>query len=109
MASVFIHVTVVPTETSTSSGLNALFPSVDAPTGMVTDDAVGPGAGAGAGAGAGDGDGVGDGAGDGYDELLPQAAANNRIAGTRARRDDNIKSSNTTTGISGAPEYSRMS
>jgi hypothetical protein len=105
MASVFIHVTVVPTETSTSSGLKALLPSVDAPTGIVTDDAEPPGAGAGAGAG----DGVGVGAVEGDDELLPQAAANSKIAGTSARRSDNIRSSNATTGTPGATEYSRMS
>ena len=39
--SLFIHVTVVPTETSSSSGANALFPKDSAPTGIVTED-VGP-------------------------------------------------------------------
>jgi hypothetical protein len=40
--------------------MNALFPSVDAPTGIATDDddAAGAGEGDGAGAGAGTGDGV---------------------------------------------------
>ena len=31
----FVQVTVVPTATSAASGLNALFPSVDAPVGIV--------------------------------------------------------------------------
>lgn len=57
--SVFIHVTVAPTATFTSSGLNARFPSVEAPVGIVTDDEDGPGAGAGAGEGVGPGE-VGD-------------------------------------------------
>ena len=53
-ASVFIHVTVAPAATLTSSGAKALFPSVDAPIGIVTDDDGVPGAGAGAGVGDGD-------------------------------------------------------
>jgi hypothetical protein len=58
--SVFVQVTVVPAATSRSSGMNALFPSVEAPTGIATDDddAAGAGEGDGAGAGAGTGDGV---------------------------------------------------
>jgi hypothetical protein len=58
--SVFVQVTVVPAATSRSSGVKALFPSVDAPTGIATDDDDPPGAGEGdsAGAGAGTGDGV---------------------------------------------------
>jgi len=56
----FVHVTVVPTATLSSSGENALFPSDWAPTGIATDEDV-P---------LGDGDGVGDGDGavDGDDE-----------------------------------------
>ena len=53
--SVFVHVTVVPTATSSSAGMKARFPNVAAPTGIDTDDAVPPGA------GEGDGDGIGDG------------------------------------------------
>lgn len=51
--SVFVHVTVVPTETSRLAGLNALFPNVEAPTGMVIavdPDGVGEGVGTGDGA-----------------------------------------------------------
>ena len=61
----FVHVTVVPAETFRSSGAYALFPSVDAPTTIATEDDDAPGAGAGGtgegaatGAGAGTGDGV---------------------------------------------------
>jgi hypothetical protein len=56
--SAFIHVTVVPTATVRSEGLNALRPRVDAPIGIVTDD-DGP-LGEGVGAGTGDGEGAGD-------------------------------------------------
>jgi hypothetical protein len=55
--SVFLHVTVVPTDTFNSAGENALFPSDSAPTGMVTDEDGPPGAGVGDGVGDGDGDG----------------------------------------------------
>jgi len=63
--SVFVHVTVAPTATSTESGAKAVLVNVDAFSGIVTVvDAVpgvetGPGAGDGA--GAGEGAGVGDG------------------------------------------------
>jgi hypothetical protein len=71
--SVFVHVTVVPTVTFSSSGTKARLPRVEAPTGIETEEtgASGGGAGAGAGVGAGAGDGsgagvgVGAGAGDG--------------------------------------------
>ena len=56
MESVFVQVTVVPAATSRLAGLNARFPNVDAPEGMVIGD---PGS---VGMGAGVGDGVGDGA-----------------------------------------------
>ena len=56
----FVHVTVVPTATLSSSGMNALFPSVEALTGIATDDDRPPGVGV--------GDGVGDGAGEGAGE-----------------------------------------
>jgi hypothetical protein len=56
MESVFVQVTVVPTAISRLAGLNARFPKVDAPAGMVIGD---PGS---VGMGAGVGDGVGDGA-----------------------------------------------
>jgi hypothetical protein len=60
--SVFVQVTVVPALTVRSVGLNPPRPSVDAPTGIVTDEAdpAGGPPGAGAGAGIGEGDGVGD-------------------------------------------------
>ena len=85
--SVFIHVTVVPAAISSSSGEKARLPNVAAPAGIATDDDSPPPVGAGDGVGVGDGD-----AGDG-EELLPQAIANIRIAGTTARRKDNIRSS----------------
>lgn len=109
--SVFVHVTVVPTVTFSSSGTKARLPRVEAPTGMDTEETgnsgggagAGAGAGAGVGAGAGDGSGAGagvgagagagDGAGDGESgnvELPPQAIENMRAADTRARRADNI-------------------
>jgi hypothetical protein len=50
--SVFVHVTVVPTAMSSSSGTKALFPSDWAPTGIATVEDRPPGVGA--------GDGVGD-------------------------------------------------
>src|SRR5262245_38408697 len=89
MASVFVHVTVVPAAMSSSSGTKARFPSDWAPVGMVTDADVPPGAGAGAGAGDGAGDGV---VGD-VDEPPPQATAAIKVADTIARRNDNIGSS----------------
>ena len=88
--SVFIHVTVVPTAMLSSSGANALFPSVEAPTGIVTGDAVPP-VGFGCGPGDGEGDGVGEGE-DGY-ELLPlHPIAHTRIADNAMNRTDNIAS-----------------
>ena len=54
----FVHMTVVPMVTFSSSGENALFPSDSAPTGIATDDDDPPG----------DGGGDGDGAGEGADE-----------------------------------------
>jgi hypothetical protein len=89
MASVFVHVTVVPTAMSSSSGSKARFPSDWAPVGMVTDADVPPGAGAGAGAG----DGVGDGVVGDVDEPPPQATAAIKMVDTRTRRNDNIGSS----------------
>jgi len=83
MESVFVQVTVVPTATSTASGLNALFPSVCAPVGIVIgvpDPAV-------------TGPGVGVGVGEVVESLLPQAAASNANADTRKTRDDNMKAS----------------
>jgi len=72
MESVFVHVTVVPDAMFRSSGAKALFPSVDAPTGMTTDDDDPSGAGEGASAGdgvvEGSGDGVVDSTGDGVVE-----------------------------------------
>jgi hypothetical protein len=62
--SLFIHVTVVPTATFRSAGLNAPRPSTDAPTGMLTDDEAPPGGAPGEGLGDGVGDGDGDGVGD---------------------------------------------
>jgi hypothetical protein len=58
--SVFIHVTVSPTATPTSSGENARFASVDAPMGIVTADEGPPVAGGVAGGVDGGVDGVGD-------------------------------------------------
>jgi hypothetical protein len=53
---VFIHVTVVPAATFTSSGVKARFPSVAAPVGIVMDGDDPLGAGAGEGDSAGDGE-----------------------------------------------------
>jgi hypothetical protein len=53
--SVFVHVTVVPTATASSSGAKARFPSTSAPIGIMTVDAGSP-----VGAGVGDGTVVGD-------------------------------------------------
>ena len=76
MESVFIHVTVVPTATFSSSGMKALLPSDSAPAGIATDDDGPPGVGV--------GDGVGDGETGVDEELPPQAIANIRIADTTA-------------------------
>jgi hypothetical protein len=78
--SLFVQVTVVPTETSSWAGLNALFPSVDAPMGIVI--GVDP---------AGAGDGIGTGAGP--EGPPPQAPASSVTASTKAQRDDNISPS----------------
>jgi hypothetical protein len=84
--SLFVHVTVVPTSTFSSSGVKARFPSVAAPTGIVTDDDDPPGAGV--------GDGVGDGPVEGDEELPPpQAAAKIRIPKTAAIRNENMGAS----------------
>lgn len=88
----FIQVTVVPVAMSNSSGAYALFPSVSAPTGIVTDDDDPTGGGAGEGAGAGAGDGV-----IGEESLPLQAIANIRNADTTTRRNDNIKTLHTIT------------
>jgi hypothetical protein len=61
--SVFVHVTVVPTVTFSSSGTKARLPRVEAPTGMETEETGASGGGAGAGAGTGAGSGAGAGAG----------------------------------------------
>jgi len=55
-ASVLVHVTVVPTETSARSGLKAVVVSVAAPLGIATDEAAPEGVGAGVGEGAGAGE-----------------------------------------------------
>jgi hypothetical protein len=54
----FVHVTVVPTGTSSSGGLNARLPRVDAPTTIVIADDEPTGAGVGDGDGVGTGDGA---------------------------------------------------
>jgi hypothetical protein len=54
--SVFVHVTVVPTATSSSSGLKALFPRISAPAGIATEADAPVGFGVGVGDGVGDGD-----------------------------------------------------
>jgi hypothetical protein len=83
--SVFVHVTVVPTATFSSSGMKALFPSDSAPTGIATDDDETPGVGV--------GNGIGDGAVEGDEEPPPQAIANIMIDRATARRNENIRSS----------------
>jgi hypothetical protein len=83
MESVFVQVTVVPTATSSSAGLKALFPRVDAPIGMV----MGVEAAGGAGVGAGVGDGIGEGA----EYPPPHALPSNMSPNTRAKRNDDIK------------------
>jgi len=91
--SVFVHVTVVPTVTFSSSGTKARLPRVEAPTGIETEETGASGGGAGAGAGVGAGAGAGDGAGDGEFgnvELPPHAIENMRAADTRVRRADNM-------------------
>src|SRR5262245_65854370 len=80
-ASLFVHVTVVPTATSTASGLNALFPSVDAPVGILTGVPEPETTGAGVGVGAV------------VESLLPQAVASKARADTRTTRDENMKTS----------------
>ncbi len=78
--SLFVQVTVVPTGTSSWDGLNALFPRVDAPMGIVI--GVEPGVGVGV------GDGVG--TGDGAEYPPPHALASRRIADAKIRRVLNI-------------------
>jgi hypothetical protein len=82
--SVFVHVTVVPAATSSSSGMNALVPSDSAPRGIDTDadDPEPPG--------------VGDTAGDGptgSGELPPQAVAQMKNADRRTRRGEDMYTS----------------
>jgi hypothetical protein len=60
VVSVFVHVTVVPTDTSSASGVYALFPRTSAPLGIETAADAPPGAGAGVGVGVGDGAGLGE-------------------------------------------------
>jgi len=81
MESVFVHVTVAPNATSSSAGLKALLPRVDAPAGMVM--GVAPAGGV--------GDGMG--TGDGPEYPPPHALANSMTANTKAKRDDNINPS----------------
>jgi hypothetical protein len=76
MESLFVHVTVAPTATDTSSGAYALFASDSAPTGIATDDDGPPDV----------GDGVGDGEVDGDELLLPHAVANIKADETTASR-----------------------
>jgi hypothetical protein len=85
--SVFIHVTVSPAETVSSSGVKALLPRTSAPAGITTDD-EGP---ADVGGGVGDGE-VGDGAVD-EESLLPHPIANIVMADTTERRNDNMRAS----------------
>jgi hypothetical protein len=89
IASVFVHVTVVPTATFSWSGVKARSPKEAAPTGIETDVDDPPGVGAGVGVG----DGVGEGAVEGDELLPPQAAANARSADKTARRNDDIRTS----------------
>src|SRR3954462_6730764 len=83
-ASVFVQVTVVPTTTSSSAGLKALFPRVDAPTGIV----IGVEA---AGVGVGVGGGVGGGTGEGAGAPPPHALASNITPNTRAKRNADME------------------
>jgi hypothetical protein len=82
MESVFVHITVVPAATVTSSGVKALFPSDWAPTGIATAAEGAPGVGV--------GDGVVDGEAGDDEELPPQAIATIRIADTTPRRNETI-------------------
>jgi hypothetical protein len=75
IASLFIHVTVSPTDTFTMSGAYARSPSDSAPAGIETD--VEP-------------LGVGVGTADGDEVELPHAAAKTTAATTTARRTDDI-------------------
>ena len=92
-ASLFVHVTVVPTAIARSSGANARLPRVDAPEGIVTEDEEPPTAGL----GGVDGDGA---AGDDDDEL-PHAIVKARTDPTRVKRIDNIRTSTVTTRCTG--------
>jgi hypothetical protein len=97
VASVFVHVTVEPTATSSSSGMKAFLPSEEAPAGIATDNDVTPGV----------GDGAGDGAVDGDEYPPPQAAPQIRINDTQATQNARIS----TLHMSKSPglvEYSRQ-
>ena len=97
VASVFVHVTVEPTATSSSSGMKALLPSEAAPAGIATDNDGTPGV----------GDGAGDGAVVGDEYPPPQAAPEIRINETQAMQNDRIS----TLHMSKSPglvEYSRQ-
>ena len=59
MESLFVQVTVVPAATSSSSGLKALVPNVDAPMEIMIDDRSAGVTGAGVGVGVGVGVGAG--------------------------------------------------
>jgi hypothetical protein len=80
--SVFVQVTVSPTETATASGTKAFDPRDCAPTGIEIDRDDDPGSGAGGGDD-----------GDEGEEVLPQAAAKIKKADTAPTRNDNIESS----------------
>jgi hypothetical protein len=79
--SAFVHVTVVPTATFRSGGVNALLPRNSAPTGIVIVDDCPP-----------VGAGVGVGAGEGAEyEPLPHAAADVMRATTKMKRAIDIR------------------
>ena len=83
----FVHVTVVPTATLSSSGTKALFPSDAAPAGIATDDG-GPSV-------VGVGDGVGDGDTESDELLPPHAIAKIKTAETIPRPRDNTETNET--------------
>jgi hypothetical protein len=77
IASVFVHVTVVPAATVSSSGTNALLPRDSAPVGIDTDEEDAEPLG------------VGDGPRE-SGELLPQASIQISNADRRTRRSDDM-------------------
>ena len=91
----FIHVTVVPVVTFSSSGMYARFPSDSAPVGIATDDDVDGSFAGGGDVGDGDmGDGdVGDGEVDGDAPELPHAASSADTVITEANRTKRIGAS----------------